>query len=65
MYRQYQAGVITDDMPSLPEKPFSLDAFTAEEAGMAAGGDVLVPDSASFCGQVMTKATPRVPIRHD
>lgn len=47
-------------MLSLPQKPFLavglLEAFAAA-AGMAAGGNSLKPDSASFCRQVITEAT--------
>ena len=65
LYLRYQAGIVTDEMLSLPQKPFLavgiLEALAAA-AGMAAGGNFLKPDSASFCGQVMTEATPIYPL---
>ncbi|RLM62290.1 protein CLT1, chloroplastic-like [Panicum miliaceum] len=54
LYLRYQAGIVNDEMLSLPQKPFLavgiLEAFGAA-SGMAAGGNFLKPDSASFCGQ--------------
>ncbi|AQK98116.1 Protein CLT3 chloroplastic [Zea mays] len=45
LYLRYQAGIVTDEMLSLPQKPFLvvglLEAFAAA-AGMAAGGSLFV-----------------------
>jgi hypothetical protein len=47
LYLRYQAGIVTDEMLSLPQKPFlavGLFEALAAATGMAAGGNFLKPN---------------------